>query len=146
MNIKDYKFNKELYTAEDLTNYIGYPIYLWYSFADAESVDTALRLGLNPNDERFSWVTQLKVIKCRDSIKVDPTTHVSNLDLYGKYTLYNMRVSTLISGNNIKELEWCLVPANGLQLSNAQTHIRTLTREEFKLYKNLTRKKRLFGK
>ena len=142
MNIKDYKFNKELYTAEDLTNYIGYPIYLWYSFADAESVDTALRLGLNPNDERFSWITHLEVIKCRDSIKVDPTLDVSSLDLYGKHTLY-MRDSTQDKGNFPYFPSF--VPANGLQLSNAQTHIRTLTREEFKLYKNLTRKKRLFG-
>lgn len=143
MNIKDYEFNKELYTAEDLTNYIGYPIYLWYSFSDADSVDTALRLGLNPNDEKFSWITHLEVIKCRDSEKVEPTQHVANLDLYGKYTLY-----WCLSSPNKGDYPYfpSFALPNELQLSNAQSHIRTLTREEFNTYKNLTRIKRLLGK
>ena len=123
MNIRDYPFNHEIKTVGELQQYVGLPLYFYYN--DDYHVGT--------NRILYAWIKTLTEI----SELYAANRPVSRVGTWGYNTLQMIKDYK----NNIqfKSTE----DHKTQKHSNAQDHIRTLTREEFDLYKKMTLKRRL---
>ena len=112
-------------TVGRLKQYIGKPILLYYG-------------NENSNHSTFAWISTPSKLESSvlQNTTIRDNTHIRGIAIYG----YNLLV---IRKNGKKANYFLTKEANEEKLSNAQDYIRTLTKEEFEMYKNITRKRRI---
>ena len=122
MNIRDYPFNHEIKTVGELKQYVGLPLYFYYN-----------DYHVGTNRILYAWIKTLAKI----SELYVATRPVSRVGTWGYNTL--QMIKDYKDNIQFKSIEDHKTPKH----SNAQDYIRTLTREEFDLYKKMTLKRRL---
>lgn len=122
MNIRDYPFNHQIKTVGELQQYVGLPLYFYYN-----------DYHVGKNRILYAWIKTLTTIDGLYSSIRD----VSGIGTFGHNALQMIKNYK----ENIKFIstEDHKTPKH----SNAQEHIRTLTREEFDLYKKMIFQRRL---
>jgi len=131
MNIRDYPFNHEIKTVGELQQYVGLPLYFYYNdhYAETNKIYYA-----ETNKIHYAWIKTLADIDIDFNNTTEP---VSGIGTWGYNTL--QMIKSHKENIQFKSIEDHKTPKH----SNAQEHIRTLTREEFDLYKKMTLKRRL---
>ena len=124
MKVKDYDFNKPIKTTEELEQYVGKPIYLWYE----ERRGPMARL-----ETKFAWIKTIYEVthypnERNMSIVHRPIMGYNALCVVKDFQEHN---SFIYKDDYNKPL-----------VSNGQTFIRTLTEEEFEMYRKKTIKRR----
>ena len=122
MNIRDYPFNHEIKTVGELKQYVGLPLYFYYN-----------DYHVGTNRILYAWIKTLAEI----SELYAANRPVSRVGTWGYNTL--QMIKDYKDNIQFKSIEDHKTPKH----SNAQDYIRTLTREEFDLYKKMTLKRRL---
>ena len=117
----DYEFNKPINTVGELRKYIGKPLLFYYNN--------------NRHKLQYAWIKQLTDL---------PFNHnndggVAKISTYGYNSMQYKR-------NGQINIEFKHNDINKTSHSNAQDYIRTLTKEEFNLYKDETRMRRWMPK
>lgn len=113
-----YNFNKLITTSEELKQYIGQPIYFGY-----------------PNEQKpkYAWI---KTVTAIDNVNTF-SSNIRCLKIWGLNTLITIK-------NEKKDIRFLHeTDYKTPKMSNAQEFARTLTKEEFDLYKKMTIKRRL---
>jgi hypothetical protein len=113
----DYEFNKQINTVGELRKYIGKPLLFYYNNGKGKP--------------QYAWIKQLTDL---------PFNHnndggVAKISTYGYNSMQYKR-------NGQINIEFKHNDINKISHSNAQDYIRTLTKEEFNLYKDKTRMRR----
>ena len=122
MNIRDYPFNHEIKTVGELKQYVGLPLYFYYNDYHVET-----------NKILYAWIKTLAEI----NELYAANRPVSRVGTWG----YN---TVLVIEGYKKSMKFMSAEDHKTpRHSNAQDYIRTLTREEFDLYKKITLKRRL---
>ena len=122
MNIRDYPFNHQITTVGELRQYVGLPLYFYYN---DHHVGT--------NKILFAWI---KTLASMSELYV-ANRPVSKVGTWGYNTL--LVIKKYEKSMQFMSKEDYKTPNH----SNAQDYIRTLTREEFDLYKKMTLARRL---
>ncbi len=124
MNIRDYPFNHKIKTVGELKQYVGLPLYFYYN---------DYHVGANTNKILYAWIKTLA-----DVDETYATNELVNgVGTWGYNTLQMIK-------NHKKNIQFVSTEDyKATKHSNAQDYIRTLTREEFDLYKKMTFKRRL---
>ena len=113
MKPKEYKFNQIIKTVGELKQYLNLPLYFCYE--DCYRMD---------NKPYYAWIkTITKIPQCSDEHTIN------GIDICGLNTLQVIK-------NGAKNVEFIrtddyIIPS----ISNAQQFARTLTKEEFNMYK-----------
>jgi hypothetical protein len=124
MKIKDYPFNHEIKTVGELRQYVGLPLYFYYNGYYKKT---------NINKILYAWIKTLAYVNGL----YDANRPVSGVGTWGYNTLQMVK-------NYKEDIKFVSIEDHKTQKhSNAQEYIRTLTREEFDLYKKMTLKRRL---
>lgn len=130
--MQQYEYNKTITTVRELKQYIGKPIYLYYTFGEMGMGNSETR-----NNIYYAWIKQLTEIPRRWNGECYEDSHtVAGVPVKGLNTLQMITKN----GENIAFVHFDddRIP----KTSDAQMHVRTLTKEEFKLYRNKTRLRR----
>ena len=127
-----YEFNKPITTVGELKQYIGKPIYLYYTYGNM-----GIGKGVDRNKIYYAWIKQLIEISHKyNKLEFDDLSKINKVKLMGLNSLQmiskNQEDIKFIHSDDYKK------PSP----SDAQEHIRTLTKEEFELYRNKTRNRR----
>ena len=113
MKPKEYKFNQIIKTVGELKQYLNLPLYFYYGNC----------YGLD-NKPYYAWIkTITKMPRCSDEHTIN------GIEIYGLNTLQVIKNGA----KNVKFIKTndYIIP----YASNAQQFARTLTREEFNMYK-----------
>lgn len=114
----DYEFNKQITTVGELKKYIGKPLLFYYN---------------NPRHKpQYAWIKQLIEIPYHN---YDDDMGIKKISTQGRNSMQyilNGQINIDFKHNDIFTTSH----------SNAQDYIRTLTKEEFNLYKDKTRMRR----
>lgn len=113
MKPKEYKFNQTIKTVGELKQYLNLPLYFYYE--DYYRMD---------NKPCYAWIkTITEMPQCSDEHTI------SGISLYGLNALQVIKNGA----KNVKFIKTddYIIPS----MSNAQEFARTLTREEFNMYK-----------
>lgn len=123
MKIKDYKFNHPITTINQLNKYVGMPVR--FSYYD---------LYRKERGEIFAWIKEI-------AEEVDYLPEGNNSIKYCQVRGYN----ALVVKRNFDPVTEFLSNTDHItpSVSNAQTHARTLTKEEFEMYRKITLKRRM---
>lgn len=117
----DYEFNKQITTVGELKKYIGKPLLFYYNNTR--------------HKPQYAWIkqlTEIPIYSCaNDGIAKIPT--------YGHNSMQYIR-------NGQINMEFKKNDIIKTSHSNAQDYIRTLTKEEFNIYKDKTRMRRWMPK
>lgn len=124
MKIKDYKFNHKITTISELNKYVGMPVR--FSYYDTRRKERG---------ELFAWIKEI-------AEEVDSPEEGNNSIKYCQVRGYN----ALVVKRNFDPVTEFLSDTDHTtpSVSNAQTHARTLTKEEFEMYRKKTLKRRMF--
>ena len=114
----DYEFNKQINTVGELKKYIGKPLLFYYNNGK--------------NKPQYAWIKQLTEIPFYN---YDNDMGISKIPTYGHNSMQYMRNGQI----NIDFKHNDIIKTSH---SNAQDFIRTLTKEEFNIYKDKTRMRR----
>ena len=136
-----YEFNKPITTVGELKQYIGKPIYFYYTFEDV--------IFSLPNADTkkiyYAWIKQITDI-CP---KFDHTNErVKDSDTIDKISTKGLNSLQVVNNNSYRRQEENQIQfihdddATKEYTSNAQRYARTLTKEEFNMYKDKTRNRR----
>lgn len=120
--MKDYSFNKEIKSYEELEEYIGLPIYFWYD---------------DYHEPFFAWIKTVTKLKPPPYALEEKATPMKGIYVYGLNSLmmiksYSKEEKFIYDNDDVTP-----------QTSNAQLYARTLTREEYKMYVKKTAHRRL---
>lgn len=120
-----YEFNKRIKTVGELREYLGKPLFFCY-----------------PNEVKkdFAWI---KVpTECPTRYADDYSIEGVGLKGFGTVQVYKKRVAfpNMVERTTPK----FLYKVNDITHSNAQTYMRTLTKEEFKMYARLIKNERFY--
>ena len=115
--MENYTFNKEIKTIGELKQYINKPLFFSYNTFNG--------------DITYAWIKLLTEIEIPKDVRDDNPQGLYHLGTYGLNSMQIMRDGKI----NIKFLKNDITKPS---YSNAQEHIRTLTKEEFKMYKEKT--------
>ena len=118
----DYEFNKPINTVGELRKYIGKPLLFYYNG--------------NRYKPQYAWIKQLTDLPFNHNYDGGVVTKIST---FGRNSMQYKR-------NGQIDIEFKHNDINKSSHSNAQDYIRTLTKEEFNLYKDKTRMRRLMPK
>jgi hypothetical protein len=113
----DYEFNKQINTVGELRKYIGKPLLFYYDNTR--------------HKPQYAWIKQLSDIPFNNN----NNGGVAKISTYGHNSMQYMR-------NGQINMEFKHNDIIKTSHSNAQDFIRTLTKEEFNLYKDKTRMRR----
>lgn len=124
--MKDYEFNKPINTVSELRKYIGKPVYLWYPIMGA-------RIGTKEeNEPYFAWIKTVE--ECDDYCNMGSVKHIG-ISGYNALAVIKDREKVNYFIHKFDHNKPCM--------SNAQQYIRTLTKEEFDMYRRKTIKRRM---
>ena len=110
----DYEFNKQINTVGELRKYIGKPLLFYYDNTR--------------HKPQYAWIKQLSDIPFNNN----NDGGVAKISTYGHNSMQYMRNGQINMGFKYNDII-------KTSHSNAQDYIRTLTKEEFNLYKDKTR-------
>ena len=122
MKLKDYEFNKPIETIGELLKYVGKPVYLWY--CDPFS-------NVSKRKIQFAWIKTIT-----DAPFSKEWEDVMGRSIYGHNALCVIK--------DKKKADYFIEESDFKTetMSNAQSYIRTLTEEEFEMYRKKTMKRR----
>lgn len=123
MKVKNYEFNKPIHTVEELSKYYGKPVYLWY-----DEMKNGSRQVL------FAWI---KTVYSAYNPYASANGSVRHAIIEG----YN----ALAVIKNFEKTKFFINENDHIEPShsNAQRYVRTLTEEEFEMYRKITMKRRI---
>ena len=138
-----YEFNKPITTVGELKQYIGKPIYFYYNFEDvAVSFQNADRKKVY-----YAWIKQITSIHSKFQHS-SGTGEVKDSDTIDKISTKGLNSLQVVNNNSYRRQEENQIQfihdddATKEYTSNAQRYARTLTKEEFNMYKDKTRNRR----
>ena len=116
----DYEFNKPINTVGELRKYIGKPLLFYYNNGKSKP--------------QYAWIKQLTEVPYLIN-QLSNENSVVKISTYGHNSMQYIRNGEI----NIEFRQNDIIKTSH---SNAQDFIRTLTKEEFNLYKDKTRMRR----
>lgn len=126
MKVKNYRFNKEIKNINELKEYIGMPIYFYYKMIVHSSKDAQIY---------SAWISTVE--KIEKGYMLDNPNTITDKRIWGYNILLVMcgfeKKIHFLYNDDYKEMRFC----------NAQTNARTLTEEEFEMYRKKTMKRRI---